>query len=56
LGLLTSLKKSVGVRSITEMKHVEKLIERILFLEGAPNVGELNKVHIGADVPAQCAE
>ena len=49
------LKKSVGARSITEMKHAEKLIERILFLEGTPIVGKLNKVHIGADVPRQCA-
>ena len=49
------LKKSVGARSMTEMKHAEKLIERILFLEGVPIVGELNKIHIGADVPKQCA-
>ena len=49
------LKKSVGARSITEMKHAEKLIERILFLEGTPIVGELNKIRIGADVPKQCA-
>ena len=49
------LKKSVGARSIREMKHAEKLIERILFLEGTPNVGNLNKIHIGADVPQQCA-
>ena len=49
------LKKSVGARSITEMKHAERLIERILFLEGTPIVGELNRIHIGADVPQQCA-
>lgn len=49
------LKNSVRARSIAEMKHVEKLIERILFLEGTPIVGELNKVHIGSDVPQQCA-
>ena len=49
------LKKSVGARSMTEMKHAEKLIERILFLEGTPIVGELNKINIGADVPQQCA-
>ena len=47
------LKKLVSSRSITEMKHAEKLIERILFLEGTPIVGELNKIHIGADVPNQ---
>ena len=49
------LKKSIGGRAITEMKHAEKLIERILFLEGTPVVSELNKIHIGADIPKQCA-
>jgi bacterioferritin len=49
------LKKSVRARSMTEMKHAEKLIARILFLEGIPIVGELNKINIGADVPQQCA-
>ena len=49
------LKKSVRARSVTEMKHTEKQIERILFLEGTPIVGTLNKIHIGADVPQQCA-
>jgi len=38
-------------RSIEEMKHAEKLIARILFLEGIPIVSELNKIHIGAEVP-----
>jgi bacterioferritin len=37
-------------RSIDEMKHAEKLIARILFLEGKPIVSKLNKVHIGAEV------
>jgi len=49
------LKKSVGARAMTEMKHAEKLIARILFLEGTPIVGELNKINIGGDVPQQCA-
>lgn len=49
------LKKLVRARSITEMKHAEKLIERILFLEGIPIVSDLNKIHIGADVPKQFA-
>ncbi len=40
-------------RSIGEMKHAEKLIARILFLEGRPIVSELNKINIGAEVPAQ---
>lgn len=37
-------------RSIEEMKHAEKLIGRILFLEGIPIVSELNKIHIGSEV------
>jgi bacterioferritin len=49
------LKKLVGARSITEMKHAEKLIERILFLEGTPIVSQLNKINIGADIPKQFA-
>lgn len=40
-------------RAITEMRHAEKLIGRILFLEGTPIVSNLNKIHIGADIPAQ---
>ena len=40
-------------RAITEMKHAEKLIERILFLEGTPIVSNLNKIRIGAAVPEQ---
>jgi bacterioferritin len=49
------LKKLVRGRAVTEMKHAEKLIERIIFLEGRPTVSELNKVWIGADVPKQLA-
>ena len=35
-------------RAIQEMKHAEKLIARILFLEGSPVVTEVREVHIGA--------
>ncbi len=42
-------------RSIDEMKHAEKLIGRILFLEGIPIVTNLNKIHIGSDVVKQVA-
>jgi bacterioferritin len=47
------LHEAVEKRAIDEMKHAEKLIARILFLEGLPVVSELNKISIGATVEAQ---
>jgi bacterioferritin len=49
------LHKQFEERSIDEMKHAEKLIGRILFLEGIPIVSSLGKIHIGSDVPKQLA-
>jgi bacterioferritin len=39
-------------RAIDEMKHAEKHISRIIFLEEKPVVSELNKMHIGDSVEA----
>ncbi len=49
------LHKRFEKRAIDEMKHAEKLIARILFLEGIPVVSNLKKITIGSDVPKQLA-
>ncbi len=49
------LHKELEKRAIDEMKHAEKLIGRILFLEGLPIVSELKKIFIGSDVPKMFA-
>src|SRR2546425_13370556 len=41
----------VKKQSIGEMKHAEKLMERILFLEGTPRMDEMIKLKIGKNVP-----
>jgi bacterioferritin len=38
------LHESVEKRAVTEMKHAEKLIARVLFLEGTPLVSKLNEI------------
>lgn len=47
------LHEAIEKRAIDEMKHAEKLIARILFLDGTPIVSELKKMHIGATVDIQ---
>ena len=47
------LHEAAEKRAIDEMKHAEKLIGRLLFLEGQPIVSNLNKMHIGDSVEAQ---
>jgi bacterioferritin len=44
------LHKAIEKRAIDEMKHAEKLIGRIIFLEGYPTVSKLGAINIGADV------
>lgn len=47
------LHKADEKRAIDEMKHAEKLIARILFLDGSPTVSKLKEIRIGADVEEQ---
>jgi bacterioferritin len=46
------LAEAIEKRAVDEMKHAEKHIARILFLEGKPVVSQLNPIHIGEDVEA----
>jgi bacterioferritin len=49
------LHKLIQGRAIQEMKHAEKLIARIVFLEGIPIVSNLRKMYIGNEVPKMFA-
>ncbi len=51
----SELHQSIQKRAVVEMKHAEALVGRIIFLEGSPVVSELEKMHIGADVPSMFA-
>src|SRR5512135_1977927 len=47
------LHKAVEDRAMDEMKHAEKLMSRIIFLEGMPVVSKINPMHIGPTVEEQ---
>ncbi len=47
------LHEAIEKRAVDEMKHAEKLIARILFLEGLPVVSKVNKINIGDNVETQ---
>jgi len=45
------LHKAIEAQAVDEMHHAEWLIQRILFLEGAPTVSKLHEIRIAKDVP-----
>lgn len=49
----TKLAAKHYAESIGEMKHAEKLIDRILFLEGTPEIARYDVIRVGTDIPEQ---
>jgi len=50
---LSRLASHLRKESIDEMKHAEALVERILFLEGLPNLQKLDKITVADNIPDQ---
>ena len=49
----SKLHKIMKMHSIDEMKHAEQVMQRILYLNGIPNVQRLFKINIGENIPEQ---
>ena len=47
------LYRALREESVGEMKHADEIVERILFLDGIPNISDYDKIMIGADVKQQ---
>ncbi len=45
--------KKIRAESIDEMKHADKLVDRVLYLDGLPNLQRLHKINVGETVPEQ---
>ena len=45
--------KKVRDESLDEMKHADKLIDRVLYLDGLPNLQRYHKINVGQTVPEQ---
>ena len=52
-GAFTTWRRSTARSRIGEMKHAERLIERILFLEGVPEIARYDVIRVGTDVEEQ---
>jgi len=45
--------KKIREESIDEMKHADKLVDRVLYLDGLPNLQRYHKINVGQTVPEQ---
>ncbi len=49
---LTKLYERLDHERSEETQHADAIIRRILFLEGTPDLGQIDALHVGADVPS----